>query len=823
MATSHTFSFSVPTICSAGERLNRSAAACSASDVRTGLGAVGVGLHRPSAATGEGYGLHTAQSAMVSGNGLAHSRNHTGFEDSATPATFYGVVLTVWSAADERRAKAIKKELHRLAKQRNKEKKSIGGGSGVADTDQGFLPADNAFFMPYAICIVSRYPLYDLLSDWNKWAWHKYSRNIQMHNKLMSTILSKPAPRLGGALVVKSPDGDLAFSCTFPGALEWGTGLIGVNFTMWPLFKTLSLDNILTICEIALAPNGRVLFLSRNPALLGLAVESVKYLVELRGWQGVANQNCHARDVKIYLEDPGTWIIAISTELKSIIKPAPSVCVVDLDINHVHCSSPPPGAPSSKGLREKRKKRLVQALGFSTGDFRPPREFVEAYPGGCLRPISKLIALADVSLLYDELEQPIWWDQTRVVAAFDKTLHDGSRPTALSKLLRMRAIKNKTTSEAELTAILALRKRASTFVDARDGLENKIGRLNKRLTFLMSESESWKTQFSKIQQLVDRLTKEANDTRAKLDKERRESRRLSSTLAQRDMERVQLQLQLKEQEDAREQAHAELLAMQHAMDSLEHEREAMMEEIRGIISGADGDDVAFDISRMDFHNESVGHGSTRAASPTTSQASSFMTPSQAADRIFKARKTAEDRINQGQPPGRSRSRQENSALRSVEHNVGESQRSHHRGPSPAASSIGGNHFPDDQMNYEIQQRTSNVTDQIARIQAQLESTLNHLEDRSRSHRSRRRRDSDVSHVSSNRYDHQAPSSLGGHGGLSSAGTETEGHAVGEDSELDYESSATTGSETLLARKERRRRREQQRGLASGPPSAYKGP
>ena len=126
---------------------------------------------------------------------------------------------------------------------------------------------------------------------------------------------------------------------------------------MWPLFKTLSLDNILTICEIALAPNGRVLFMSRHPALLGLAVETIKYFVELRGWQGVANQNCHARDVKIYLEDPGTWIISISTELRSIVKPAKEVCVVDLDINYVNCPSPPAGAPSTKGLREKRKRK----------------------------------------------------------------------------------------------------------------------------------------------------------------------------------------------------------------------------------------------------------------------------------------------------------------------------------------------------------------------------------------------------------------------------------------------------------------------------------
>lgn len=430
---------------------------------------------------------------------------------------------------------------------------------------------------------------------------------------------------------------------------------------------------------------------------------------------------------------------------------------------------------------------------------------------------------------YDQLERPIWWDQSRVITAFDKTLHDGSRPSPLVKLLRMRATKNRTTSEAELAAILALRKRASTFVDARDGLENKIGRLNKRLAFLMSESEMWKAQFSKIQQLVDRLTKEANETRAKLDKERRESRRLSSTLAQRDMERVQLQVQLKETEDAREAAQAELLTMQRAMDSLEHEREAMMDEIRGIISGAggDGDDVAFNMSRLDLYNESVGgHGSSRASSPTGSQSSASMTPSQAADRILKARKAAEDRINEGQPSSRSRSR-----LAAPASSTGHASTSRHHGNSPPSSSAG-NHFPEDQMNYEIQKRTSSVTDQIARIQAQLENTLNHLEDRSRSHRSRRtRRDSTGSFASSSRYEHRTPSSLGGHGGAGGGGaTDTESMSAhnrgGEESELDYESSATTGlsgydSAASAARRERRRRRDQRR--ADGPPTSYRGP
>lgn len=761
-------------------------------------------------------------------------------------STFYGVALTVWSAADEKRTKAIKRELARAARAR---------GSKSAEVEDSFLPANNAFFMPYAICIVSRYPLYDLLSDYNKWAWHKYSRNIEMHNKLMTSILSTMAPRVGERLVVQSSDGDIGFACTFPGALEWGTGQLGVNLSMWPLFKTLSVDNILTICEIALTSHGRVLFMSRHPALLGIAVETIKYLVELRGWRGVTNQNCHARDVKIYLEDPGTWLIAISTELRSIFKPPRDVCLVDLDIDFVNCPSPPAGAPSTRGLREKRRRKLLQALGFSTGDFRPPREIIEAYPGGRFRPLSTIISAGPHSP-YDHIEPPIWWDQQRVITGFVKCLGDGSsRGNALTRLLRgNKDAQAQVMSPTEVAAIVALRQRASTFVDARDGLENKIGRLNKRLAFLMSEGDAWKSQFTKIQQLVDRLTKEANETRAKLDKERRESRRLSSTLAQRDMERAQLQLQLQDTETAREEAKVELFAMKSAMDSLETEREAMMGEIRNIISGAEGqglDDAQFDTSRFALYNESsMGHGSSnsvndRVTSPAASQESSS-TPSQAAERILKYRKAAEDRINEGRPSSRA----------------GDSTASHSGIKSPrtkttptvAASSLGGNHFPDEQMNYEISQRTASVTDQIAKIQAQLENTLSGLERRGGSSGQRRRHRGDsaasstLSHTTGlGGYEMRAPSSLGGghtgtasdtDGGRGSGGVRSSTRGLTTDSEVNTDSEYH-GSEAAAASSRRREARRAARAAsaasnggeadsssrkkAAAPPSAYRGP
>ncbi|KAN0065834.1 Protein N-terminal and lysine N-methyltransferase efm7 [Thecaphora frezii] len=754
-STSHTFSFSVPTIRSSTPSFNTRASA----DLRKGTATLGVSptdVHKSSAASavGEGYGLEAVASGVP---GLAGSASDV----STGLATFYGVVLTVWSAADEKRAKAIRKELNRAAKIRA----GTRNGKVVADAEEGephedevdsnahgysFLPENNTFFMPYAICLVSRYPIYNLLSDWNKAAWHKYSRNIEMHNKLMAAILRQPAPRLGETFRLESPDEDLKFVCTFPGALDWGRGLISIDFVMWPLFKALSIDNVLTVCEIALSPAGRVLFLSRHPALLGVAVETVKYLIELCGWKGVTHQICHARDVKIYLEDPGSWLIALNTELRSIAKPAKEVCVVDLDINFVNCPRPPPKTPSTRSVRDKKRRKLVNALGFSSGDYGPPREITEAFPAGRLRPLSK-VESSSRSLPYDRIDAPHWWDQGAVLGAFDQVLHEGTKPSFLKKVLKLRTETQSSASATETAAIIALRKRASTFVDARDGLENKIGRLNKRLAFLMSEGEMWKQQFEKIQQLVDRLTKEANDLRVKVDRERRESRRLSTTLQQRDLEQVQLQLQLRDTEQAREKAQAELLRMRQALDSLEHEREAMMDEIRNVVSSTGLSDFNVNsLSKLEMMAESARRDRSDSPGSAMSHNSELS--------ILKSRALAEQRISMGHPRTASSVRVAGGSR------LGHGSQSGHgakeAGASGEAAAVG--LLNDEQMNYEIQNRTSAVTDQISRIQQQLESTLTHLESRRSVTFDRERRRLSNASISSYRYEHLGPASSIGH-------------------------------------------------------------
>ena len=64
--------------------------------------------------------------------------------------------------------------------------------------------------------------------------------------------------------------------------------------------------------------------------MLGIAVSTIKYLLELRGWSGIALPMVHTRDAKIYLEDPGPWIIGMGTEARHVVRPSPEVCVCDM-------------------------------------------------------------------------------------------------------------------------------------------------------------------------------------------------------------------------------------------------------------------------------------------------------------------------------------------------------------------------------------------------------------------------------------------------------------------------------------------------------------
>ena len=95
-------------------------------------------------------------------------------------------------------------------------------------------------------------------------------------------------------------------------------------------------------------------------------------------------------------------------------------------------------------------------------------------------------------------------------------------------------------SQAEQLIQVSIRKRATAFVDARDDLETKIGRLSRRLNFLMTESDLWREKFVTFEQYAEKLSGEASELRAKISKEQRESKRLTGLVSNSVVEKQKL-------------------------------------------------------------------------------------------------------------------------------------------------------------------------------------------------------------------------------------------------------------------------------------------
>ncbi|KAH7883590.1 DENN domain-containing protein [Phlebopus sp. FC_14] len=626
---------------------------------------------------------------------------------SSGTITYHGVCLTVWSHADAERSAAIRRTLEAgrarkesaqslVASRLKVLRSSIGHGpaSGSsaeaarrvskratrgqwpgtdgetdgegAETDAGaisesdfdvastvgghgpgestlFLPGDTVFWLPYALSLVSRHPIYDLMRDYLTLSWARFSKDVQSHTLQISKILAHPAPRAGDLIKLDASlapisrpnsgaagsgiggggeDTNLEVIARFPGGLDFGRGLVDINFTMWPLFKCLNIDNVLTVCEIALAPTGRILFYSRHPAMLGIAVSTIRYLVELRGWSGIALPAVHVRDAKIYIDDPGPWILGLATEARYSVRPGPEVCVVDLDINYLSCPSPPLGVVSTKQQRDRYRQRLLAAFEpHYHPDHSVPSEFKEAFPAGRFRPVCKVQAKrgGEMAAVADTIKPPEWWHSTRIIQAFDAVLEDKFKKPSLFKRLASfgaaRRLPQLTLAEQHIQH--SIRKRATAFVDARDDLETKIGRLSRRLNFLMTEADLWRDKFVTFEQYAEKLSAEADQLRGKIGKEQRETKRLSGLVTFTAAEKAKLQTRLTETEQAHKDALIELERMRETMERMEQERAEMVAEVEAQIERALAS-MAVDIDESDYGGELSSRPGSRMSASTRS-------------------------------------------------------------------------------------------------------------------------------------------------------------------------------------------------------------
>jgi nicotinamide N-methyltransferase len=250
---------------------------------------------------------------------------------------------------------------------------------------------------------------------------------------------------------------------------------------------------------------------------------------------------------------------------------------------------------------------ILGIIGYNTHDSYGS-EFKEAFPAGRFRPLCKIQAKRGgaSTVVADTIKPPNWWHSTRIIQAFDAVLQDKmKRPSLFKRISSLGIVKRPPRlSAAEQLVQLSIRKRATAFVDARDDLETKIGRLSRRLNFLMTESDLWRDKFVTFEQYAEKLSLEANELRSKINKEQRETKRLSGLVTMTAVEKTKLQnrkihlrvvhmvtdlhscSELKETEGAHREALVELQKMRETMDTMEQERAEMVAEVEAQIEKA---------------------------------------------------------------------------------------------------------------------------------------------------------------------------------------------------------------------------------------------
>ncbi|GAA6032712.1 hypothetical protein JCM8097_000754 [Rhodosporidiobolus ruineniae] len=478
------------------------------------------------------------------------------------------------------------------------------------------LSPTSSFWLPYSLILVSPLPLYDILSDALRLSWLRYHTDIAAHALQMERVLNTPVGRAGEQVRVPcmaEKQSETYFVTTVPGAVDWSTGAATVrhDLPLWPVFKALHADNLVTVAELALAPMGKVLFTSRSSLVLGLAVYAFQTILEARGWRGLVHPIIHVRDLRIYLDDPGPWLIGVPhlslpLALSSL---TPETVLVDLDNNAISCASPTPGAISTGVAREKARRRLEAAIGNVGGGFEVPDGLGEAFAGGRFRPFSMVEVAGEARDAERIKPEPSWdWNETRVLQAFDAVLKEMPQ-TGLARLFRGKRPRKVASLDSNALRIQTIvRKHSVQLVDRRDHFESKTQKTQQKLAFLLQESKEWAAVVRSFQEFSQKVTKESSDLKTRLEQERRKASRLSGQVLAEKERQAELEASLAELERAKEQALEELSSVDAVRQQLEQQRSLLWQEIETIL--ASGEDETSPLFQSVYSRvESLSHRS----------------------------------------------------------------------------------------------------------------------------------------------------------------------------------------------------------------------
>ncbi|KAF2274536.1 uncharacterized protein EI97DRAFT_101672 [Westerdykella ornata] len=513
--------------------------------------------------------LHAAMRAcfphdveICTGRTQPHCVHHSFVLQQDSSHTLYGIALRVWSRADEKRAETIRELRKRIE-------------------PDFFDNPEETYWIPYCLSFLSRYPLYNLLGDYLRGMWIHWNKATNLfHAEEVSRILSFPAPRLNDLVRIDMKDYALCYQ--FPSS---PTGF--QNFAMWPLFSCLSIPNIVGVIEAAVSPTRRIIFVSHYPAMLTIAAETVRFCVRVYEWSGLYVPVVHARHVKDLVEEPGPYILGVTSECKSLFTAPTDALVVDLDRNFVLTSSPP--SVLTAGQRTKMITRLTQALNSEVAPTGVPQHLRSAYGGGKLIPAGQIIVMRGE---VESIQDPDWWNQDAVMAVMDHVCEKLGRNTGMKAVFGGSVKKPLMTkvSMRHLNEIVRERNQYSRdameawqdFINLKGRMDTELSKVTKRNNFLVEELESWKQQFLKFQAFAEQLTKETQELKVKIENHKRENRRLTSLIDQQKDDAARLTVRLSGTEKQRDDALEALVLQQEIAEELERERKRNKKEIAAL-------------------------------------------------------------------------------------------------------------------------------------------------------------------------------------------------------------------------------------------------
>ena len=408
--------------------------------------------------------------------------------------------------------------------------------------------------------------------------WNK-ATNL-FHAEEVSRILSFPAPRLNDLVRIDMKDYALCYQ--FPSS---PTGF--QNFAMWPLFNCLTMPNIVGVIEAAVSPTRRIILTSHHPAMLTIAAETIRYCVRVYEWSGLYVPVVHARNVTEMVQEPGPYILGITTECRSLFSPPKDALLVDLDRNLVITDHPPTVLNSKQ--RQKMVSRLTQALNHDVEITGVPQHLKSAYGGGKLIPAGQIIVLRGE---VESVQDPSWWNQDSIMNVMDHVCEKLGRNSGIKAVFGGTTKKPLMTkiSMRHMNEIVRERNQYSRdaveawqdFINLKGRMDTELAKVAKQNTYLQQEVETWQMQFQKFQAFVESLNKELAELRVKIESHKRENRRLTGLIDQQKDDSARLTLRLSGTERQRDNALEALVLQQGIAEDLEKERARNRKEISGL-------------------------------------------------------------------------------------------------------------------------------------------------------------------------------------------------------------------------------------------------